>query len=131
MSKKKTGNGSYQIATVPGFFMGAKIKLLRSRTPISREKVFCIAYASFTPFMPCKSRLFLPLLRNKGAPFSHALRCLSAGNTLPAVRAVFDAVRGGRKRSSAFSTTLFILGLEKLCIQQLIKGKYGGLKPFA
>jgi len=28
-------------------------------------------------------------------------------------------------------TTLFILGLEKLCIQQLIKGQYGGLKPFA
>ena len=52
-------------------------------------------------------------------------------NTLPAVRAVFDAVRGGRKRSSALGTTLFILGLEKLCIQQLIKGQYGGLKPFA
>ena len=28
-------------------------------------------------------------------------------------------------------TTLFILGLEKLCIEQLIKGKYGGLKPLA
>ena len=81
--------------------------------------------------MPCKSRLILPLLRNKGAPFPHALRCLSAGNTLPAVRAVFDAVRGGRKRSSALGTTLFILGLEKLCIQQLIKRKYGNLKPFA
>ena len=60
MSKKKTGNGSYQIATVPVFFMGAKIKLLRSRNTISREKVFCIAYASFKPFMPCKSRLFCP-----------------------------------------------------------------------
>ena len=35
----------------------------------------------------------MPLLRNKGAPFSHALRCLSAGNTLPAVRAVFDMIR--------------------------------------
>ena len=73
----------------------------------------------------------MPLLRNKGAPFPHALRCLSAGNTLPAIRAVFDAVRGGREKSSALGTTLFILGLEKLCIQQLIKGKYGGLKPFA
>ena len=52
-------------------------------------------------------------------------------NPLPAVRAVFDAVRGGRKRNSALGTTLFILGLEKLCIQQLIKGKYSGLKPFA
>ena len=51
--------------------------------------------------------------------------------TIPAFRAVFDAVRGGRKRSSALGTTLFILGLEKLCIQQLIKRKYGSLKPFA
>ena len=105
--------------------------MLRSRTPILREKVFCIAYASFTSFMPCKSRLFSPLLRNKSTLFSHALGCLSAGNPLPTVRAVFDAVRGGRKRSSALGTTLFILGLEKLCIQQLIKGQYGGLKPFA
>lgn len=78
-----------------------------------------------------KSRLFSPLLRNKGAAFPHALRCLPVRDTLPAVRAVFDAVRGGRKRSSALGTTLFILGLEKLCIQQLIKGQYGGLKPFA
>ena len=92
MSKKKTGNGSYQIATVPGLFMGAKIKLLRSRTPISSEKVFCIVYASFKPFMPCKSRLFLPLSRNRRTPFPHTLGCLSAGNPLPAVRAVFDAV---------------------------------------
>lgn len=92
MSKKKTGNGSYQIATVPGLFIGAKIKLLRSRTLISREKVFCIAYASFTPFMPCKSRLFLPLLRNRRAPFPHALGCLSAGNAFPAVRAIFNTV---------------------------------------
>jgi len=105
--------------------------MLRSRTPISREKVFRIAYASFVSVMPRKSRLFLPLLRNKGASFPHALRCLSAGNTLPAIRAVFDAVRGGRKRSSALGTTLFILGLEKLCIEQFIKGKYGGLKPLA
>ena len=114
--KKKTGNGSYQIATVPDFFIGAKIKLLRSRTPILREMVFRIAYASFMSVMPRKSRLFLPLLRNKGAPFPHALRCLSAGNTLPAVRAVFDIIRGGREKSSALGTTLFILGLEKLCI---------------
>ena len=45
----------------------------------------------------CKTRLFSPLPRNKSAPFSHALGCLSAGNPLPTVRAVFDAVRGGRK----------------------------------
>ena len=73
----------------------------------------------------------MPLLRNKGAPFPHALCCLSAGNPLPAVRAVFDAVRAGREKSSALGTTLFILGLENLCIQQLIKRKYGNLKPFA
>ena len=73
----------------------------------------------------------MPLLRNKGAPFPHALGCLSAGNTLPAIRAVFDAVRGGRKRSSALGTTLFILGLEKFCIKQPIKGKYSNLKPLA
>ena len=105
--------------------------MLRNRTPILREKVFRIAYASFVSVMPRKSRLFLPLLRNKGAPFSHALRCLSAGNTFPAVRAVFDAVRGGRKRSSALGTTLFILGLEKLRVEQLINGKYSSQKPFA
>ena len=27
------------------------LSMLRSRTPFSRAKVFCIAYASFTPFM--------------------------------------------------------------------------------
>ena len=74
------------------FFIGTDFKLLRSRTLISREKVFRIAYASFTPFMPCKSRLFSPLLRNRRASFPHAFRCLSAGNPFPAVRAVFDAV---------------------------------------
>ena len=31
----------------------------------------------------------------------------------------------------AYSTTLFILGLKKLGIQELIKGKYGNPKPFA
>jgi len=66
--------------------------MLRSRTPFPKEKGFCIAYASFTPFMPYKSRLFLPLLRNRGAPFPHALGCLFTGNPFPAVRAVFDAV---------------------------------------
>ena len=85
----------------------------------------------FTLGKPYKSRLFLPLLRNKSTLFSHAFRCLSAGNTLPAVRAVFDAVRGGRKRSSALGTTLFILGLEKLRVEQLINGKYSSQKPFA
>ena len=129
--KKKTGNGSYQIATVPDFFIGAKIELLRSRTPILREKVFCIAYVSFVSVMPCKSRLILPLLRNKGAPFPHALRCLSAGNTLPAVRAVFDAVRGGRKERAALGTLLPVPGLVKLRIEQLVGGKHRNPEPLA
>ena len=129
--KKNTGNGSYQIATVPGLFMGAKIKLLRSRIPISREKVFCIVYASFKPFMPCKSRLFSPLLRNRRTSFPHTLRRLSAGNAFPAVRAVFDAIWFWYKECAALGTTLFVLGFEKLCIQQLIKRKYGNLKPLA
>ena len=119
------------MTSAPCLFVGADFGMLRSRKLFLREKVFCIAYARFTSFMPCKSRLFSPLLRNRRTPFPHALRCLSAGNTLPAVRAVFDAVRGGRKRSSALGTTLFILGLKKLGIQELIKGKYGNPKPFA
>ena len=103
--------------------------MLRSRTPILREKVFRIAYASFVSVMPRKSRLFLPLLRNKGAPFPHALRCLSAGNTFPAIRAVFDAVRGGRKERAAHGTFLSVLGLIEFRIEQLIKRKYGNPKP--
>ena len=83
------------------------------------------------PGNPHRIRLFSCLLRNKTAPFSHAFRCLSAGNAFPAVRAVFDAVRGGRERSPARGTTLFIPSLEKLGIQELIKGKYGNLKPLA
>ena len=42
------------------FYIGTDFKMLRSRTPILREKVFCIAYASFTSFMPCKSSFFCP-----------------------------------------------------------------------
>ena len=81
--------------------------------------------------MPYKSRLFLPLLRNRGAPFPHAHGCLFTGNPLPAVRAVFDAVSRRHKECAALGTTLFVLGLEKLCIEQLIKRKYGNLKPLA
>ena len=131
LSKKKPGAAADNLATAPGFLYGYKCFLLRSRSPILRGKVLSPYHLRKRLSEPHKSRLFSPLLRNKSASFPHALRCLSAGNTLPAVRAVFDAVRGGRKRSSALGTTLFILGLEKLCIQQLIKGKYGGLKPFA
>ena len=53
-----------------------------------------IAYPIFTPEKPYKSRDFPRLLRNRGASFPHALGGLSAGDTLPAVGAVFDAVRG-------------------------------------
>ena len=111
------------------FYIGTDFKMLRSRTPILREKVFCIAYASFTSFMPCKSRLFLPLSRNRRTPFPHALGCLSAGNPLPTVRAVFDAVRGGRKERAAHGTFLSVLGLIEFCIQELVGGKYGNPKP--
>ncbi len=74
------------------FYIGIDFRMLRSRTPILREKVFRIAYASFVSVMPRKSRLFLPLSRNRRTPF-HALRGLSAGDTFPADGAVFDAVR--------------------------------------
>ena len=67
----------------------------------------------------CKTRLFSPLPRNKSAPFSHALGCLSAGNPLPTVRAVFDAVRGGRKERAAHGTFLSVLGLIEFRIEQL------------
>ena len=77
----------------------------------------------------CKTRLFSPLPHNKSAPFSHALGCLSAGNPLPTVRAVFDAVRGGRKERAAHGTFLSVLGLIEFRIEQLIKRKYGNPKP--
>ena len=77
----------------------------------------------------CKTRLFSPLPRNKSAPFSHALGCLSAGNPLPTVRAVFDAVRGGRKERAAHDTLSHIVGMVKLRKEQLIKRKYGNPKP--
>lgn len=63
-----------------------------------------------------KTRLFSPLPRNKSAPFSHALGCLSAGNSFPAIRAVFDVIRAGRKERAALGTTLFVLGIHQLRI---------------
>ncbi len=72
----------------------------------------------------CKTRLFSPLPRNKSAPFSHALGCLSAGNPLPTVRAVFDAVRGGRKERAAHGTFLSVLGLIEFRIEQLNSRQY-------
>ena len=71
----------------------------------------------------------MPLSRNRRTPFPHALGCLSAGNPLPAVRAVFDAVRGGRKERATHGTFLSVLGLIEFRIEQLIKRKYGNPKP--
>lgn len=131
LSKKKPDAAADNLATAPGFLYGCKCFLLRSRSPILREKVI----RHYRPLKrlsePHKSRLFLPLLRNKSASFPHALGCLSAGNALAAIRAVFDAVRGGRKERAALGTLLFVLGVVKLRIEQLIKGKYGNPKPLA
>jgi len=44
------------------------------------------------PGKPCKSSLFSCLLRNMGASFPHTLGGLPAGNTLAAIRAVFNTV---------------------------------------
>jgi hypothetical protein len=104
--------------------------MLRSRTAILGVKVSILYLFVFVSEKPCNQRLFLPLLRNKGAPFPHALRCLPAGNTLPAIQAVFDAVRGGRKERATHGTFLSVLGLIEFRIEQLIKRKYGNPKPF-
>ena len=55
-------------------------------------KVSILYLFVFVSEKPCNQRLFSPLLRNKSTLFSHALGCLSAGNSLSAVRAIFDAV---------------------------------------
>ena len=55
------------IAAAPVFCRYRWFDMVRSRTPILREKGFRIAYASFVSVMPRKSRLFLPLLRNMRA----------------------------------------------------------------
>ena len=73
--------------------MGAVMVLLRSRTLFLREKVIYIGCAVLMPGEPHKSRLFSPLLRNKGAAFPHAFRCLPVRDTFPAVRTVFDIIR--------------------------------------
>ncbi len=131
LSKKKPGAAADNLATAPGFLYGYKCFLLRSRSPILRGKVLSPYHLRKRLSEPLKSRLFSPLLRNKSASFPHALRCLSAVNALPAIRAVFDAVRGGRKERAALDTLLFVLGVVKFRKEQLIKGKYGNPKPLA
>lgn len=75
--------------------------------------------------------LISPLLRNMGTSFSHALGGLLPGDTLPAIRAVFDAVRAGRKRLAAYGTAAQVLPLVKLGLQLLISRQDGGAKPLA
>ena len=93
MKAKKTGHGSYQIAAAPRLFIGAVLVMC-----YAVERRFCggryqsLTPAENTPGKPYKSSPFSPLLRNKSTLFSHALGCLSAGNALAAIRAVFDAV---------------------------------------
>ena len=63
----------------------------------------------FPPGKPRKSRLISPLSRHIPPHFSHALGGLSAGDTLPAVRAVNSPVRAGRKERTTHTTTAHIL----------------------
>ena len=111
------------------FLIGAVFEMLRSRTAILGVEVSILYLFVFVSEKTCNQRLFSPLLRNKSTLFSHALRCLSAGNPLPTVRAVFDAVRGGRKERAAHGTFLSVLGLIEFRKEQLIKRKYGNPKP--
>ena len=91
--RAKRGAESRKRLTAPRVGVGAAMVLLRSRTPFLREKVIGIGCTVFLPGEPHKSRLLSPLLRNKGAAFPHALRCLPVRDTLPAVRTVFDIIR--------------------------------------
>ena len=91
---EKTGRDSQQFGYRARFSLWVQfVVLLRSRTAILREKVLSPYRFRKRLSEPLKTRLFLPLSRNKSASFPHALGCLSAGNALAAVRAVFDAVR--------------------------------------
>ena len=56
---------------------------------------------------------------------------MSVCDTFPARGAIFNAVRFGSKGRAAYRTTLSILGLKKLGIQELIKRKYGKPEPLA
>ena len=129
---KKTGHGGYRIAAAPRLFVGAVMVVCYAvESRFCRGRYQSLAHAGNAPGSPYKSSPFSPLLRNKGASFPHALGCLLPGDTLPAVRAVFDAVGSRRKGSSAHGTTPHIVSFEKLRRQFFIKGKYGNLKPLA
>ena len=84
----------------------------------------------FPPGKPHKSRLISPLSRHIRPHFSHALGGLSAGDTLPAVRAVNSPVGAGRKGRTAHATPPHILRMVKLGVQLLICGQYRDTEPF-
>ena len=130
-NRTKNGRGSRYVGHRARSFIGADLYLLRSRTTILGVKVSILYLFVFASEKPCNQRLFSPLLRNKSASFPHTFRCLSAGNFLSAVRAVFDIIRLRRKGRSAHGTLPHIVGMIKLRIEQLIKRKYGNPKPLA
>ena len=55
---------------------------------------------------------------------------MSAGDPLAALRAVFDAVRAGRKERAALGTPFLVLGVHQFRMQELVGGKYSDAKPF-
>ena len=72
----------------------------------------------------------MPLSRHIRPHFPHALGGLSAGDTLPAVRAVNSPVGAGSKGRTAHTTTAYILRMIKLGVQLLICGQYSDTEPF-
>ena len=84
----------------------------------------------FPPGKPHKPRLISPLSRHIPPHFSHALGGLSAGDTLPAVRAVNSPIGVGRKGRTAHTTTAHILRMVKLGVQLLVCGQYRNAEPF-
>ena len=72
----------------------------------------------------------MPLSRHIRPHFPHALGGLSAGDTLPAVRAVDSPVGAGSKGRTAHATTAHILRMVKLGVQLLICGQYRNAEPF-
>ena len=72
----------------------------------------------------------MPLSRHIRPHFSHALGGLSAGDTLPAVRAIDSPVGAGRKGRTAHTTTAHIFCMVKLGVQLLICGQYSNAEPF-
>ena len=90
-AKKRTDAADRYVGHRARFLIGAAFEMLRSRTAILGVKVSILYLFVLCP-KALQSKAFSPLLRNKSTLFSHALGCLSAGNPLPTVRAVFDAV---------------------------------------